>query len=433
MNAHDAERAVLGALRVSSAAFTAVAVDEGLTAQHFRLPAHQAIYAAMAAAHDSGGAFDDTEIRGRLAGQALQAFDALTAVPAAGMVRGHARRVREAALIRGLTNAAGELRAAISRGDTDPRTLLEQHEAQILALSETGSAKQPRPVGDVLAEEQDRIHRLTESGGGLTGVPTGLSDLDQLTGGLQPGNLVVIASRPAMGKSALAAGVAVHAAARGYRTVMFTLEMTDGEVAQRLIAAGANVTAEALRRGKVRPHQWERIIAAGQQVASTPLLIDDTTDLSVTELRAKARRLHQRDPLGLIVVDYLQLLRAPKGMPRVEAVGEISRGLKVLAGDLNVPVVALAQLSRQLENRGVTPESKRPMLSDLRESGAIEQDANVVVFVWREDAYTDNPKRPGVAELIVAKHRAGRTGTVEVAFDGAYTQFTDLEPQRVHP
>jgi replicative DNA helicase len=259
----------------------------------------------------------------------------------------------------------------------------------------------------------------------MTGTPSGYTDLDEYTGGFQPGNLIVLAARPSMGKSSLVINIAENAAVdHGKPVALFSLEMSETELAQRFIASQAKLNGDDLRKGRVRPDRWPKVVGATQKLASAPLFIDESSDLGILDLRAKARRLHARHELGLVIVDYLQLMRAENSSDnRVEQVGQISRGLKMLARELRVPVIAVSQLSRAVESRN-PPE---PMLSDLRESGQIEQDADLVLFIYREEYYAKGEsERPGEADIIIAKHRNGPVGRVVLTFLSRYPKFANM-------
>ena len=264
----------------------------------------------------------------------------------------------------------------------------------------------------------------------LTGTPSGFKDLDEKTGGFQPGNLIIIAARPSMGKSALVANVAENAVLAGHAVALFSLEMSESELAQRFVASQARIKGEDLRRGKVAEQRWPKILEACQRLAEAPLYVDDSSDTGVLEVRAKARRLHHQidGGLGLVIVDYLQLMRHEGRVEsRVEQVSQISRGLKGLARELNVPVIALSQLSRGVEQRG---GDKRPVLSDLRDSGAIEQDADLVMFIYRDEYYDKESERPGEADIIIAKHRNGPVGDVVLTFQKEYPKFMNYAGER---
>ena len=287
-----------------------------------------------------------------------------------------------------------------------------------------------RPISELLHEETDRLHHRSNQKSPLTGTPSGFRDIDDLTGGFQAGNLIVLAARPSMGKSALVCNIAENAALAGFPVALFSLEMSESELAQRFVASQAKVPGDDLRRGRVAETRWPKILEASGRLSEAPLYVDDSSDTSVLEIRAKSRRLHhqleERGGLGLIVIDYLQLLRHEGRVEsRVEQVGQVSRGLKSLARELKVPVIALSQLSRNVEQRA---GDKKPILSDLRESGQVEQDADLVMFIYREEYYNRESTRPGEADIIVAKHRNGPVGDVTLTFQKQYPKFSNYAP-----
>jgi replicative DNA helicase len=298
----------------------------------------------------------------------------------------------------------------------------------MLEVAHDDRQKDFRSIEEVLHDELDKLHRLSVEGTAITGTPSGFKDLDELTGGFQPGNLIIIAARPSMGKSALVTNMAENAAIDYNKPVaLFSLEMSETELAQRFVASQARVKGEELRKGRVAEHRWAKIVEASTRLANAPLFIDDSSDVGMLEIRAKARRLHQQHTLGLIIVDYLQLMRPDHTIEsRVQQVGEMSRGLKILARELNVPVIALSQLSRAVESR----TDKRPILSDLRESGQIEQDADLVAFIYREEYYDKESEREGIADIIIAKHRNGALGDVELTFAKEYPKFLNYAGDR---
>jgi len=310
------------------------------------------------------------------------------------------------------------------------RDLVERAERSVLEVAHDDRQKAIRSIADVLDEETEKLHKLSVAKSPLTGTPSGFKDIDEKTGGFQPGNLVIIAARPSMGKSALVANVAENAALGGHPVVLFSLEMSESELAQRFVASQARIKGDDLRRGRVAEQRWPKILEACQRLSQAPLYVDDSSDTGVLEVRAKARRLHHQieGGLGLIIVDYLQLMRHEGHLEsRVEQVGQMSRGLKGLARELGVPVIALSQLSRAVEQRG---GEKKPILSDLRESGAIEQDADVVMFIYREEYYDRDSERPGEADIIIAKHRNGPVGEVVLTFQNEYPKFMNYAGER---
>jgi replicative DNA helicase len=306
--------------------------------------------------------------------------------------------------------------------------IVNDAQAEVFAVTDGRNHHDYTKLADSLERTLQRVDEAGRTGDELRGVGTGFVELDKLTGGLRPSHMIVIAARPAMGKSTLGLDLARSAAIRqGITTVVFTLEMDVESVTSRLLAAEAGVPLTALDRGKLTRTQWEAIAKTASRLAAAPLFIDDTPQLTLATIRAKCRKLHQAHGLGLVIVDYLQLLGSTRRIDnRQVEVAEQSRGLKLLAKELGVPVVALSQLNRGVETRA----DKRPVLADMRESGAIEQDADLVIFVHREDAY-DRDNRPGEADLIIAKHRQGPTGVVAVAFQSTYTRFTDMPNERI--
>ena len=428
----EAEQSVLGAILLSERAMYALVIDEGLKPDDFYRERHRLVYDAMLALYRESEPIDVLTVSERLraTGSLEQAggqgtIDGLAAsVPSAGNARYYARIVREHALVRRLLNTTYEIQASVAQQEGSPRDLVERAERAMLEVAHDDSQKDFRSIEEILDVELDKLHRLSLEHTVLTGTPSGFKDLDEITGGFQPGNLVILAARPSMGKSALVVNMAENAAIDANQPVaLFSLEMSETELAQRFVASQARIKGDELRKGRVAEHKWPKILEASSRLAGSPLFIDDSSDLSVLDVRAKARRLHQQhaDGLGLILIDYLQLMRAGGSGTdnRVEQIGQISRGLKTLARELEVPVIALSQLNRGVEQR----HDKRPVLSDLRESGAIEQDADLVMFIYRDEYYDDESEREGIADLIISKHRNGALGTVELTFQNEYPRF----------
>jgi len=328
--------------------------------------------------------------------------------------------------------AAKQIQQSVAERDGEPSEIVEQAERVLFQVAHQERAADFREIGAILAEEIDKLEALAKGETDVTGTPSGFRDVDNLTGGFQPNNLIVIAARPAMGKSALVCNIAENVAVKHDKPVaLFSLEMSEMELSHRFIASQARISGDRLRKGRVSSKDWPKVVSACNRLETAPLWIDASADLGLLELRAKARRLHAqeraRGGLGLVIVDYIQLMRSddPRAN-RVEQVGQFSRGLKILAGELNVPVIGLSQLSRAPEQR----PDKRPILSDLRESGNIEQDADVVSFIYRDEYYYgDESEDPGVAELIFAKHRNGPVGTKKLAFIDHYPKFADYASQ----
>jgi replicative DNA helicase len=427
----EAEQSVLGAVLLSDTALPALIIDERLHPEDFYREAHGVIYAAMLELNSLGERVDALTLvehlkqTGKLdAVGGRAAVDALAAsVPAVGNVRQYARIVRENAMLRRLLQASWEIQARVHSHGAPPRELVDLAERAILEVAHEDSRKDFRSIHDLLDAEIDKLEHLSREGKSITGTPSGFRDLDTITGGFQPGNLVILAARPSMGKSALMANFAENAALGNQRAVaLFSLEMSESELAQRFIASQASIKGDDLRKGNVPQTRWPKILAASARLAESPLFVDDSSDLSVLDVRAKCRRLAQQhaDGLGLILIDYLQLMRAHGTVEnRVEQIGQISRGLKTLARELDVPVVALSQLNRGVEQR----TDKRPVLSDLRESGAIEQDADLVMFIYRDEYYDPDSEAEGLAELLLSKHRNGGLGKVTLTFQKDYPRF----------
>jgi len=375
----EAEQSVLGAVLLSDTALPALVIDERLQPEDFYRESHGGIYQAMLDLHTLGEPVDALTLVEHLkqAGEleavgGRAAVDLLAgSVPAVGNVRQYARIVRENAMLRRLLHASYEIQARVHSHEAPPRELVDMAERTILEVAQEDSRKDFRAINDLLSSELEKLERLSREGTAITGTASGFEDLDAITGGFQPGNLVILAARPAMGKSALMANFCENAALESSKAVaLFSLEMSESELAQRFIASQASIKGDDLRKGRVPQSRWGKILQASNRLAESPLYIDDSSDLSVLDVRAKTRRLAQQhaDGLGLVVIDYLQLMRAQGSVEnRVEQIGQISRGLKTLARELEVPVIALSQLNRSVEQR----TDKKPVLSDLRESGCL--------------------------------------------------------------
>jgi replicative DNA helicase len=427
----DAEESVLGAMMLSPGAIGAV--SEILDAGDFYRESHAKIFRAALALYAKGEPVDaitlvdELEERGELedAGGRTRVHELAALVPATANAGHYARIVREMATLRGLIRIGGEIaHLGWERpGETDD--LVDRAEQILFELSQSRVSGEFSHIEDLLKESFERITALYEAGVELTGTPSGFRDLDRITSGFQPGNLIIVAARPSMGKSALALCMGANVAVRHEIPVaLFTLEMSKAEVTQRLMCSEAKVESQRLRTGKLAADDWPRLTAACDKLAKAPIFVDDTGSITMMELRSKARRLKSREhDLGLIVVDYLQLMTSGTNPEnRVQEVSQISRQLKVLARDLDVPILALSQLSRAVEQR----HDKRPILSDLRESGSIEQDSDVVMFIYRDEYYNEESDQQGLAEVHVAKHRNGPTGSEKLSFLKRYAKFADL-------
>jgi replicative DNA helicase len=433
----EAEQSVLGAVLLSDTALPALIIDERLTPEDFYRESHGVIFRAMLDLHSAGEPVDALTLvehlkqAGELDAVGGRATVDLLAgsVPAVGNVRQYARIVRENAMLRRLLRASYDIQSKVHSHEAPPRELVDLAERLVLEVAHEDSRKDFRSIEVVLDAETTKLAELSREGKAITGTASGFEDLDLITGGFQPGNLIILAARPSMGKSALMANFCENAALQGNKAVaLFSLEMSESELAQRFIASQASIKGDDLRKGNVPNSRWPKIMQASARLASSPLYIDDSSDLSVLDVRAKSRRLLQQhaDGLGLIVIDYLQLMRAAGHVEnRVEQIGQISRGLKTLARELEVPVIALSQLNRGVEQR----TDKRPVLSDLRESGAIEQDADLVMFIYRDEYYDPESEDVGLAEVIIQKHRNGGLGTVKLSFQKDFPRFMSYVPE----
>jgi replicative DNA helicase len=430
---HDlhAEESLLGAMMLSSEAIAAAAGV--VTATDFYKPAHGHVFDAVHTLYAAGQPADAVTVADELrraglleaiGGPAVLA-QIMASTPATTNAGRYASIIEEYALLRRLISVAGEVAEIGYSVPDDVPKALDRAEAMVYEVNERRVTDSTSKLSDLLSDNLDRLEQLYERGDAITGVPTGYLDLDQLLSGLQPSALVVVGARPAMGKTSFALGMASHAALEHHRPVLFfSLEMSNLELSQRLLCAEARIDSSRVRNGQLQAEDWTKISKAMGRLAEAPVWIDDNPNLTIMEIRAKARRLKsQIGDLGMIVIDYLQLMtgRASAENRQVE-VSELSRGLKILARELNTPVVALSQLSRGLEMRA----DKRPMLADLRESGSIEQDSDVVMFIYREEIYDPKPENAGQAEVIVAKHRSGPTGIVQLAFLPQYTRFANM-------
>ncbi|TNY37694.1 replicative DNA helicase [Thermomonospora catenispora] len=430
---HDltAEQSVLGGMLLSPNAIAEVV--EVLKSSDFYRPAHQILYDTILDLYGRGEPADAVTVvaeltkRGEInrVGGASYLHTLMATVPTAANAAYYAKIVRERAVLRRLVEVGTRIvQLGYSSDGADADEVLDRAQAEVFAIAEKRTGEDYAPLSEIMPDTLDEIEAIGSRGGQMVGVPTGFADLDALTNGLHPGQMIIIAARPAIGKSTLALDFARAAAIKhGLTTVFFSLEMGRNEITMRLLSAEARVALHAMRSGTMQDEDWTRLARRMSEVAEAPLFIDDSPNMSMMEIRAKCRRLKQQHDLRLVIVDYLQLMTSNK---RVESrqveVSEFSRSLKLLAKELGVPVIALSQLNRSPEQR----TDKRPMVSDLRESGSIEQDADVVILLHREDAYEKESPRAGEADLIVAKHRNGPTATVTVAFQGHYSRFVDM-------
>ena len=430
----EAEQAVLGGLLLDNSTWDAIA--DRLSADDFYRRDHRLIFAAIAELSERSEPSDAVTLAEYLAAKGLAeetgglAYLAGLArdTPTAANVRAYADIVRERSLLRQLIRVSGEV--AASAYDSEGRSaaeLVSEAERRVLEIAELGRRSGPGfvPLQDVLGDAIDRLDELQANQGRPTGVSTGYHDLDRMTAGLQPGDLVIVAGRPSMGKTTLALNIAENAAiGAGTPVAVFSMEMSRDQLAMRMISSLGRVDQSHLRTGNFGDEDWARINGAIAQMKTAPVFIDDSGALTPTEVRARARRLkREKGGLGLIVVDYLQLMQVPGTKEnRATEISEISRSLKALAKELRLPVVALSQLNRSVEQR----TDKKPVMSDLRESGAIEQDADLIMLIYREEVYEPETPRKGIADIIIAKQRNGPTGEVHLTFLGKYTRFENL-------
>jgi len=440
---------------VSEPAVSRVVDDVKLKAGDFYLDRHKAIFGVMVDLYSANKPCDELTVAEALStgGQIEEVggrnyiSELAAKVPAPGNASSYAEIVRETAHLRRLLEAGQQIETWVAERDAPAKELADRAEGLLFNVAHKEQHGDFRSMEDVLFEEGDRLAKRISGELKASGIETGFRDLDEKTGGFQPSNLIILAARPSVGKSAFVANIAENIAVKQDRSVaFFSLEMSESELAQRFIASHSGVSGDLLRKGKLstekgRDRDWKKVNKALNELSNVPLYIDVTSDLGLLDLRAKARRLHAQElnrragtdregeGLSLIIVDYLQLMRMDERISnRAEQVGQVSRGLKLLAGELQVPVVALSQLNRANENR----PDKRPMLSDLRESGNIEQDADLVIFLYREDVYRKNPdERDGTAEVLISKNRNGPIGMSPMAFMARIPKFVEQAPEHV--
>jgi len=428
---NDAEQAVLGAMLLDQDASLSAA--QLLTDDMFYREAHRRLFRAMVALTERRTVIDHITLRDELIRRgeldSIGGYDYVAeltdSVPTAANVEYHAKIVLEKAILRKLIEAATGIITEAYDGHTSASELLDAAESRIFTVSQQRSDEGFARLKEMLWPTMERIETLQKSGKAITGVPSGFTDLDNLTSGFQGGELVIVAARPSMGKTAFVLNIATHAAVEQHGVAIFSLEMSKESLVQRMLTAEARVDSQLVRRGMLRDFDFTKLARAAGVLQQCPVWIDDTPALTLLEMRSKARRLKADNDVRLIIVDYLQLMRSPEYSDnRVQEISDISRSLKGLAKELGVPVVALSQLSRASEQRG---GERKPILSDLRDSGAIEQDADVVMFIHRPEYYDreDESKR-GLAEIMLAKHRNGPTGDVHLRFNREYTRFDNL-------
>ncbi len=427
----EAEQAVLGAMLLDQDAALRAAelVDDSM----FYREAHRRLFRAMLALTEQRTVIDHITLRDELmrrgdldgAGGLEYLAELVDAVPTAANLEFHAKIVKDKAILRRLIEGATAIVTEAYDGRATANELLDSAESRIFQISQQRGDEGFTRIKEMLWPTMERIETLQKSGKAITGVPSGFAELDEMTTGFQPNDLVIVAARPSMGKTAFCLNIATHAAVEGHGVAVFSLEMSKESLVQRMLTAEARVNSQAVRRGELKDFDFTRLARAAGILQSCPVWIDDTPALTLLEMRSKARRLKVENDVKLIIVDYLQLMRSPEHSEnRVQEISDISRSLKALARELEVPVMALSQLSRASEQRG---GERKPILSDLRDSGAIEQDADVVLFIHRPEMYAredaDGNSNEGIAEVIVAKHRNGPTGTLDLYFHKQFTRF----------
>ncbi len=425
-----AEAAVLGAMLLSKDAIADVV--ESLKVEDFYRPAHATVYAAILDLYARGEPADAVMVAGELTksgeiariGGASYLHTLVSMVPTAANASYYAEIVSERAVLRRMVAAGTRIVQMGYAAEGDVYDLVDRAQAEVYDLTSGRTSEDYAPLRDIFDGTLNEIEAIASHGGQMVGVPTGFADLDALTNGLHPGPLVIIAARPAIGKSTLGLDLARSASIRnGLTSVIFSLEMARNEIVMRLMSAEAQVPLNHMRSGTMSDADWQKLARKSGAIVEAPMFIDDSPNMSMMEIRAKCRRLKQKHDLRLVIVDYLQLMSSGKKVEsRQQEVAEFSRALKLLAKELEVPVIAIAQLNRGPEQR----QDKKPMMSDLRESGSLEQDADVVILLNREDAYEKESPRAGEADFIVAKHRNGPTATITVAFQGHYSRFVDM-------
>ena len=429
----EAERSVIGALLISSDSWDGVA--EVVAAADFYRPEHRAIFRQIALLVDRGEPVDVVTVSDRLlatgeldaAGGHTYLAELAEQTPTASNVRAYANAVRERSVLRQLINAAPDIASAgFNPEGRSSAELVDEAERLIMQISESGQkAGGPQGMEGLLKGAIDRIEELYNTGGDITGLTTGFIDLDRMTSGLQPSDLVIVAGRPSMGKTSFAMNLIENAALASDRPLMvFSMEMPAEQLVIRMLSSLGRIDQSRVRTGKLEQDDWPKLASATEKLKGTQVFIDDTPALTPTELRSRVRKLvREQGDLGMIMVDYLQLMRvAGSNEGRTAEISEISRSLKAIAKEFKCPVVALSQLNRSLEQR----PNKRPVNSDLRESGAIEQDADVIMFIYRDEVYNEDSPDKGVAEIIIGKQRNGPIGTCRLSFQGQFTRFENL-------
>lgn len=428
-HSRDAEQSVLGAAMLSRDALADIL--EIIKPDDFYDPAHKEIFGVMTDLYRENASVDIVTVcnelkkRNSLEASGGRAYVASLSseVPSAANAAGYARIVAEKSSLRMLIAASDDIREKAFGESEDPGVLLDHAEQKIFEIAQKKQSRDYMPISEVLVENMNMIDRAIQADGKVTGLTTGYKELDGKTSGLQKSNLIIIAARPAMGKTAFALNIALNAAKKADATVLiFSLEMAKPELSQRLLSMESRVEMQKLKTGDIQNADWERLTLAFDSLSATKIFIDDTPGVSIMEMKNKCRRLKAEKGLDLVVVDYLQLMQGDgRTDSRQQEISAFSRQLKLLAREMDCPVIVLSQLSRGPEQR----QDHRPVLSDLRESGAIEQDADIVMFLYRDDYYNEETDKPNICEVNLAKHRSGEVGRIELAWVSRYTMFSD--------
>lgn len=429
---HEAEQSVIGAIFLDPQAL--ITASEILIPEDFYRIAHQKIFQTMLDLSDQGNAIDVVTVTEELSvkkeledvGGLSYLTELANAVPTAANVSYYAKIVEEKSILRRLIRTATKIVEESYTREDEVEDLLSEAEKKVMEVANRKNSGDFKHVKDVLVQTYDNIEQLQNRKGDVTGIPTGFNDLDRMTAGFQRNDLIIVAARPSVGKTAFALNIAQNVAVKARENVaIFSLEMGAEQLVMRMLCAEGNIDAQALRTGALTAEDWSKLTIAMGTLSNSGIYIDDTPGLRVSEIRAKCRRLAQEKGLGMIVIDYLQLIQgsAKRGENRQQEVSEISRSLKALARELKVPVIALSQLSRGVEQR----QDKRPMMSDIRESGSIEQDADIVAFLYRDDYYDKESENKNMIEIIIAKQRNGPTGTVTLAFKKEFNKFLNVD------
>ena len=430
-NSPEAEQSVIGSMMMDSEAI--MTASEILTSEDFYQCQYGILFDAMVELYNEGKAVDLVTLQDRLKEKDVPpevaslefVKDILDTVYTSAHIRQYATIVHEKAMLRKLIRTTEGIANTCYAGKESMEDIFVDTEKQIFDIIQQNTSGEYVPIKDVVLNVLDKIEMASKTKGNVTGIPTGFIDLDYKTAGFQPSDLILVAARPSMGKTALVLNIAQHMAFREDVTVaVFSLEMSKEQLVNRLLSLESRVDSQSIRTGNLTDEDWSKLIEGAGVIGKSHLIIDDTPGISVTELRSKCRKFKMEHNLGIIIIDYLQLMTGSKhSESRQQEISDISRSLKAVARELNVPVVALSQLSRAVEQR----PDHRPMLSDLRESGAIEQDADVVMFIYRDDYYNKDTAKPNVAEIIIAKQRNGAIGTIELAWLPQYTKFANMK------